>query len=322
MRLLFITSNRLGDAVMSTGLLAALLDQHPGCRATVVCGPLPAPIFRHAPGVEAVITLHKRRYSLHWLTLWSQLVTRRWDIIVDLRNSLASSMLRRGRLIRLGAHKPGLHVVEELASLIEASRPTPPAFWPRLWIGPEDQQDAERLLPAGRPVLALGPAANWPAKQWPVARFIALADRLTAPDGPLPGAAILVSAAQHERAVVEPVLAHFGPRCIDMIGAPVMPTAAAFARSQLYIGNDSGLMHIAAAAGTPTLGLFGPTDEIRYHPWGAPGGPHARLVRTPEDWRSLITALDSGQRPGERLMDGIAVEAAEQAALDLLANKP
>ncbi|KZD08192.1 glycosyltransferase family 9 protein [Oceanibaculum pacificum] len=311
MKLLFITSNRLGDAVLSTGLLAALLDRHPGCRTTVVCGPLPAPLFAALPGLERVIGLEKRRHALHWLHLWRELIPQRWDRIVDLRNSAVSYLLRRASIIRLGAHQPGRHVVEELASLIGDEPPTAP----RLWLSEADRREARRVIPADRPVLALGPAANWPAKQWPVERFAALAERLTAPDGPLPDAAILVSAAAHERAVVQPLFDRFGPRIIDMVGAPVMPTAAAFAGCALYVGNDSGLMHAAAAAGTPTLGLFGPTNAQRYRPWG----PHCRLVRTPEDWRSLVQAADSGVLPGERLMDGITVEQAAAAARDMLA---
>jgi ADP-heptose:LPS heptosyltransferase len=133
----------------------------------------------------------------------------------------------------------------------------------------------------------------------------------------LEGAAILVSAAEHERPVAGPVLDAFdGQQTIDMIGADLPSTAAALASCRLYIGNDSGLMHMAAAVGTPTLGLFGPTDDRRYRPWGE----QCDFVRAPQDWRELIAAVDSGAVPGDRLMDGVTVEMVQEAAEALLAR--
>ncbi|MFN3460642.1 MAG: glycosyltransferase family 9 protein [Oceanibaculum sp.] len=313
MNLLFITSNRLGDAVLSMGLLSALAARHPDARITVVCGPLPAPLFAHQPGVVRVLPLAKRRHGLHWFDLWRQTVGGFWHLIVDLRNSLIGLTLPRLRLMRLGRQRSVRHAVEEAASLIGEMVPTPP----RLHLSPAHREAAAAIVPAGRPVLALGPAANWAGKQWPVERFIDLARRLTAPGAALEGAAILVSAAAHERDIAQPVLdAFIGREAVDLIGADLPSTAAALARCRLYIGNDSGLMHMSAAVGTPTLGLFGPTDDRRYRPWGE----QCDFVRAPQDWQALIAAVDSGAVPGDRLMDEVTVEMAQRAAERLLAR--
>ncbi len=318
MNLLFITSNRVGDAILSMGLLSALAARHPKARITVACGPLPAPLFAHHPSVVRVLPLVKRRHGLHWFDLWRQVAGRFWYMVVDLRNSLTGYALPRLWLIRLGRHRPDRHVVEEEAALIGESVPTPP----RLYLSEAQKAAAAAAVPGDRPVLALGPAANWLGKQWPVERFIDLAQRLTAPGAALEGAAILVTAAAHERDVAQPVLDAFagqqtmGQQTIDFIGADLPSTAAALARCRLYIGNDSGLMHMAAAVGTPTLGLFGPTDDSRYRPWGE----QCDFVRAPQGWRELIAAVDSGAVPGDRLMDGVTVEMAQQAAERLLAR--
>ena len=77
-------------------------------------------------------------------------------------------------------------------------------------------------------------------------------------------------AAAHERPQAAPLLAAMpaGPR-IDLVGRTDLLTAAAvLRRCTLFIGNDTGLMHIAAASGTPTLGLFGPSPVEQYAPWG------------------------------------------------------
>ena len=71
-------------------------------------------------------------------------------------------------------------------------------------------------------------------------------------------------------------------RLIDLVGQADLLTAyACLGHARLFVGNDSGLMHLAAAAGTPTLGLFGPSDEQHYGPWGV----DTRTVRGPRSSR-------------------------------------
>ena len=65
MRILFVSSTRVGDAVLSTGLLDHLIDTHPGARITVACGPAAADLFRAVPGLERIIALEKMVGSLH-----------------------------------------------------------------------------------------------------------------------------------------------------------------------------------------------------------------------------------------------------------------
>src|SRR6185312_11928616 len=132
------------------------------------------------------------------------------------------------------------------------------------------------LAPPGGPILAVGPAANWRGKEWRAERFAELARRLTAPGGILPGARVAVLAAAHERAQAAPLLAALPPaRTIDLVGrVDLLDAAALLRRAALFIGNDTGIMHIAAAMGTPTLGLFGPSLPEHYAPWG----PHTAVV--------------------------------------------
>ena len=85
MRILFVTATRIGDAILSTGLLSHLTDRYPEARITIASGPAVSPLFMAVPGLERVIELRKRRFSLHWLELWQQCISQRWDIVVDLR---------------------------------------------------------------------------------------------------------------------------------------------------------------------------------------------------------------------------------------------
>lgn len=272
LRVLFITSNRLGDAVLSTGLLGALIDAEPCARLTIACGPLPAPLFRAVPGLDQVIPLPKQRFARHWIDLWRACVGSHWDAVVDLRNSAISRLLRARRRIVWKRAQQGLHKVEEMGRLIDLV--PPPA--PRLWLDAKARDEASRLLPDNScPLLAIGPTANWRSKEWPAERFSKLARRLTDQDGPLPHGRVVVLAAGSESERARPVVEALADRAIDLTGrTDPMSAAACLERAALFVGNDSGLMHIAASVGTPTLGLFGPGYPETYGPWGA----HCRTV--------------------------------------------
>jgi ADP-heptose:LPS heptosyltransferase len=303
MRILFITSTRIGDAVLSTGLLDHLLRTHPDARITVACGPVAEGVFARMPNRVDTIVLVKRRFSAHWLGLWARVARTRWDLVVDLRGSaLAWLVPARRRAVMQGGRRPGhrlLHIAGTLG-LREAPRPV-------AWFGPQEEARAAGLLGGAGPFIALGPSANWSGKLWPADRFVALFHALTAPDGPLPGAraVVLGGPGAQEAAMVAPVLAAL-PDAVDLVGRLELPeVAAVLARCALFVGNDSGLMHLSAATGTPTLGLFGPTPASEY----APVGRAARAV------------LARGT-PGSAPMEALPVEDALEAARLLLKGVP
>lgn len=257
MRILFITSNRIGDAVISTGLLSHLVRAHPGCRITVACGPVAEGVFARMPNRERTIVLGKRRHDLHWVMLWRSVVRTRWDLVVDLRRSLVSYLVLTRRRAVKGRATAGLRKYEQLAAVLGLS----PAPLPVVWTGKADWEHAARLLPPDRPIIGLGPTANWAPKAWPAERFAALFHALAA--GPLPGAvpAVFAGPGAQERAMAAPLL-RLLPNAVDLCGALSLPEAAAcLQRCALYVGNDSGLMHLAAAAGTPTVGLCSATRD-------------------------------------------------------------
>jgi len=271
MRILFITSTRLGDAVLSTGLLGHLINAYPQARFTIACGRVAAGVFARMPHRERTIVLDKRRYRLHWPGLWFATVTTFWDLVVDIRGSAFAWMVpTRRRAVLRPRNGPK---IAHLAAVLALDPPPLPV----IWTAPEDRARAAALLPTGRPIVALAPTANWRPKIWPAERFAALFRALA--DGPLPDAvpAIFAGPGDWESGLAAP-LRQALPEAIDLTGQLSVPEAAAcLARAALFVGNDSGLMHLAAASGAPTLGLFGPTDAATY----APVGPRAAAVLAP-----------------------------------------
>jgi heptosyltransferase III len=291
MRILFVTSNRLGDAVLSTGLLDHLIRTWPSARITVACGPVAEELFLRMPNLERTVVFSKKDFGLHWIMLWATTVTQRWDLAVDIRGSALSWLIPASRRVVM---RPGEgHKTVQLARLFRLHPPPLPVAW----FGAKDIALASQFLPSGKPVVALAPTANWQPKVWPVERFAALFRRLA--DTYMPGAVPAIVAGPGEtEAAVSGLLLRALPGAIDLIGRLSLPEIAAFlSRSQLFIGNDSGLMHLAAAAGAPTLGLFGPTSAEEY----APSGRRAAAVTSPD-----------------ATMESISVDAAMEAAARLL----
>lgn len=179
-----------------------------------------------------------------------------------------SWMLSRRVKVETGQHRTDgfLDLMATLGAK-PVSGPIPFAF------GPEDHQYVERLFqqggltPKDRPIL-INPAAAKKARSWPADRFRQLAE---------------IVAERHEGT---PVLVHHHPPfeapsgwpshpSIHLVeGATLVQLGAVIERCRLYVGNDSGPMHIAAALGLPTVGVYGPSSPDHTSPRGATAAPH------------------------------------------------
>ncbi len=295
MKILFIASSRIGDAVISCGILEQLRRAHPKARFTIACGSPSAGVFQRFPALERLIVFDKQRHDRHWLSLWRQTVGHVWDLVVDVRGSgLALFLAAKRRRILKGGRRPGRRYAQ-----LGAALGYHPAPLPVVWTAPEDDAKAAALL-GEDPIIGLGPTANWDGKIWPAERFVALFATLATR---LPGAraAIFGGPGADEARRAAPVLAAI-PQAIDLVGKLTLPEAAAALRQcRLFVGNDSGLMHLAAAAGTPTLGLFGRSKASEY----APAGVRTAIAQAPGP---------EGAAP----MEGLSVDAVLEAALSLL----
>ena len=333
-RLLFITSSCLGDAVLTSGILDHLLKSLGPLRVTVACGPVPAPLFEAVPGLETLHLIHKRPYARHWWEVWKHTRTTRWEYVVDLRGTALSFFLsvKGNRWIwTSGGHG---HQVERLGRVINAS----PLPSPRLWTSPLHETEATHLLKSlGQKehertpgVIALAPASNWPPKTWPVNHWVALARALTGPQGVLKNASILLVGAPHERPILEAVAkgittgiareqqaGYVAPQVKIHAGeCHLLTLYSCLSRVSLFVGNDSGLMHLAAAAGAPTVGLFGPTPVDQYRPWG----DQTTLAIAPQEQRILRTqALEN---PHQTAMASLRPDTVLEKITGLLARTP
>jgi ADP-heptose:LPS heptosyltransferase len=278
-------------------------------------GPAAAPLFACIPNLDELIVLAKQKDGSHWFDLWRKVRKRRWGLVVDLRGSLIPRLVstRRRAVHRKTTGEP-IHKVLEAARALKIEDDPAPPF---IYVSPEVEAYAADLTAGTGPILGMAPAANWVGKTWPLERFSRVAIRLLGPEGPMRGGRLMVLGGAGERKVAQG-LKDCVPRTrfIDLAGQVDLVTAfACLQRARLFVGNDSGTMHLAAAAGVPTLGLFGPSDDRCYAPWGA----KARVVRGGRSFEE-IKEIDSDLSQSVCHMMDLSVDRVYEAARALLAE--
>ena len=267
---MLITLSNIGDALMTTPVMEALHRKYPRTLLDIVTDRRSIGLFEHCPYRG---TLFLRDKQLGWrgtLALLQQLRQARYDLVVDLRTDGLAWLLRsRRRLTRWGCDQGKAHAVQRHMAVIaqrEHIDDIPPVC---TWLSsaePRFAQQALAELPGNR-WLALGPGARWEPKRWPVRHFIELVARLqTEVD-----AIVLLGSTADADCCRELATAVSLP-CLDLAGKTTLLQAGALLQqTRLFVGNDSGLGHLATAVGTASLALFGPGDPARYSPWGSQG---------------------------------------------------
>jgi len=304
MQILFITSSRVGDAILTTGILKYLVDNYKTAKFTIACGPVAKGLFDNVPGLEAIITMRKESLLGHWRRLYFSTFLKRWDLVVDLRGSAIAWFLPTKKRVIYKKKNKIIHRIEDMQNIPNGNTP----HSPYIWLSKENKKFADDILGErmAQALIIIGPTANWGAKIWEADRFSNLVHLLTSNFCSLQSAMIAVVGGPGEELIAKPIIdAIPSQRRIDLVGAiPFLDVAAVLERATLYIGNDSGLMHLSAAVGAPTLGLFGPTREVNYRPWG----PRCAYVRTIESFEQLSRHPDFRPDPTNSLMGGLSVE--------------
>lgn len=258
-RILIISSNRLGDSILSSGLNKYYKNLYKDSYLTLVCGETPRDLFRYCEYVDEVIVLKKKKYSLHWLSLWKKVFFKKWIHIVDLRGTLISFFL-------LGVNKKifkknkteTLHKVEEVSRQVTGKIINPSIKF---------NLKSNRILSkfSKKKMVAICPTANWSAKIWPQDNFLAMINKLSNTKTFKNFHFVLIGPVS-EKGMINKIKHH---NILNMYGKLSLAEIYLLLKEcKLYIGNDSGLMHLAALAGIQTVGLFGPSSKIKYHPWG------------------------------------------------------
>lgn len=264
-QILFITLSNIGDVVLTTPVLERLHQCYPAARIDIVTDARAQTVLTHCPYRGEIFLKEKRAGWRGLLRLLRHLHRTHYEVIVDLRTDGLAYLLRgRQRFTKWGARPLGAHAVQDHMGVIAMLGGTIPPT--RVWLNEElHTAAAQRLaaLPNAR-WLALGPGANWPPKIWPAERFAELTGLMK---HDFDAVMLLGGPGDRERAAT--VAKHCALPCVDCSGTTaILEAAALLAQARCFVGNDSGLGHLASAVGTLTLTVFGPGRPLRYHPWG------------------------------------------------------
>jgi ADP-heptose:LPS heptosyltransferase len=205
-----------------------------------------------------------------------------------------------------------MHMVDYHAQALTALGISDPVGEPELYLRPKDQEQGDQLLSSlhigHSPLVLLYPSARYIFKAWPLERFAALADWLADQ-----GAVVALIGHQREVLLGQQIINLTKSKPRNVMGETrLLQLASLMKGSALFVGNDGGPMHMAAAVGCRVLGLFGPTDP---RVWG-PRGKNVSVI---------YKGLDCGEcfypgcfRGEESCMRQISVEEVCQAAGSLL----
>jgi heptosyltransferase-2 len=305
--------------VVSNALCAPLADYMPGVRRAIVVD-----IPRRRLGVSAQLKLARElRAGGYGQAL---IMSRKWK--AALAPFLAGIPIRTGFFgeVRLGVlndlrsgERRLPRMIDQMGALALSKGMNLPQEWPLPQLQVPDEELSAWKTRRGlsgdpRPIVALCPGAVGAGKAWPPGHYADLASTLTRS-----GAAVWVLGSPAERRIANGIVAAAGPHARDLTGTDLRDAVLALASADTVVSNDSGLMHVAAALGTPTVAIFGPTSPWHWKPLN----PVAAILEPEGEPAARARARDLGNPAvaHHRTAD-VSVERVTAAVENVLANAP
>lgn len=273
MRILIETNSNVGDAVMNIPVLNFLIKQYPDVSIDLVADARSADLFRDFSAVKNIYIKNKKSKK-EKIKLFLFLRRVCYDLAIGLRSEGIPFLIRaKKKIYKFDKEKTFFGKRPEAEYIFSCLKKIFPEISPtdidqHIPVSSECLEKVKILISfqQGEKVLAVAPGANSPTKIWPKENFIELINRIARRFDKV---VLIGSAAESE--VCQSIAQKTG--AIDISGRTSLPdTVALCTLTNLFIGNDSGLGHIAAAQGTPTLAIFAHTDimtgnPLRYTPY-------------------------------------------------------
>jgi heptosyltransferase-3 len=287
--ILIIKLRYIGDVLLATPTVRAIKAARPDVRVTMMVNRGTEDVLSGNPDLDEIVVLDKGSLAAQW-RLIAGLRHRRFDTVIDLTDGDRSAFLSwiSGAPVRIGfndEHRwrgryytqviqpvPGVrHRIDRDLEVLKPMSIQAGSKDPQLWLTPEEEYSAEQLLDQlgvqrSQSMVILQPGARYWFKAWPPERFAELADRLMSQYG----CQVLIGGSYQDIDLAQQIRQMAKSKPIIMAGRTTIKQFAAITKkSALFIGSDSGAMHIASVVGTPVVALFGPSSPGE---WGPRGG--------------------------------------------------
>ena len=301
-RILIRGANWVGDAIMTTPVIRAVRKNFPDAHVTILVKPWVAPVFDNNPFVDRVMIYDDNgRHTKGWGTIRLAKDLRRYgfDMAVLMQNAFEAALITflAGIANRIGYNTDGrtllldrsikldpalkkVHLIDYYRGILKGAGLFDDGRTLDLFIGDKQRYEAEKMLrekniDLSRPVIAINPGATGgTAKRWFPERFAKLSAKLAKHFG----VKVIIFGGPADDALGEDIAKMSGGHCVNLAGQTSL--AGAFAlieRCSLFITNDSGLMHAAAALGINQVAVIGSTNHITT----PPSNINSRIVRVP-----------------------------------------
>ena len=289
-RILVVRLRSIGDTVLTTPSLFALRRFLPHTQIDILLEDWVAPVLEGSDLVDRVIAIPRESTSAR-ARLARDLRASRYDVVYNLHGGTTATLLTRAtgakhrvgfghyQYARLHNHaapssleiwqRPSLHSVEQQLALIGwTGVPVTDRPATRLPVNESSlHRITEKLRAAGmddleKPFALIHPAAAFDTKQWATENFARVAEELTAR-----GLAAIAIVARKEKLILDALAEHTSGPIIGLSDLTLPEVTALASRARLFVGNDSGIAHIAAAAGAPCVVIFGSSNVAHWRPW-------------------------------------------------------
>jgi len=303
-RILVRSTNWVGDAILTTPAVRAVRKNFPDADVSILAKPWVAPVFYNNPDIDHILVYDSDGRHRGWsgkIRLSRSLREGGFDLAVLLQNAFEAALLAYlaripNRLgyktdgrhlllthgVRLEPELKAVHETEYYLGILEGAGLRSDGRELTLQVSEKERQEAEAFLSeygvdSGQPLVGVSPGATYgPAKRWFPERFAAVCDRLQESSG----ACIVILGGPGDAAAGDQVSRSMKMPPVNLCGKTTLRQAVSVIdRCQLFITNDSGLMHVAAALDIPLVAIFGSTNPVTT----GPSGSKSHIVRVPMD---------------------------------------
>jgi heptosyltransferase-2 len=335
----------IGDTVLTVPFLRNLRRAEPGAYIAWMVAPGSSDVVKGIPYVDDMIywdpaTIHADSRGTHRtfsakMAFIKELRLHHFDKVYILKRSLSSAVIAwlsgarervgfdtegRGFLLtRRVPYRHDRHEVDNFLEVLRADGVKVEDDFLEIWTTVQEEERAKRVLAdAGvtesEQRAVIHPFSAVPQRGWPLENFAELAIRLSKEAGCRP----LVVGGTGDIETFKKVKPLFGEGTVDLVGkCTLRETIALLKQCVLFVGNDSGIMHLAAAAGTPLVALFGPQSPVKFGPWSR----RARVIYKGMECSPCRQKFFSECEPSSRMrpacMEAISVEEVFQESVTI-----